>query len=204
MSFDFYKLVDKSLSFLVTEGFKASYAEPIKGELSVSFSSNNLMILLCYESYNNECWCVVGSPREHYPAKSVALNELIDFHGLDIQLSNKPELHLSQLAAILQSELVTLTQDSTFLLEPFWAEIAKSEKALCEYQNAIAFSIVELGHAQILELPNTEDALGKEYCGQFPHHNFALDRLWLVRSGMVECLCESFESAVDAAKNFGA
>ncbi|RZQ52916.1 hypothetical protein C1E23_11665 [Pseudoalteromonas phenolica] len=203
MSFNFISVVETAFKFLESKGFKKHVSLPARGESSASYSSDRVMILINYVSYSDECWCVVGGSREHYPAKSLSINELIDFHGLDIQLSKKPDVFLSQLAAILQSEFVTLTQNSLVLLEPLWAEKDSLENALCEYQNKIAFSVVEIGKAKILELPNTKEALGHDYIDQFPHHDFSQDKVWLVITDMFSSVCDSFEQAQDFAKSFG-
>jgi len=203
MSFDFYNLTKEMFSFLEVNGFKTKTSTPVRGESSISYTSKNLMILLCYLSYSDECWCVVGGSREHYPAKPLSLAEVFEFHGLDILLPKKPSQYLSQLSAILKSELASLSRDETYLLEPIWEEKDNLENTLFAHQNETAFSIVETGKAQILELPNTPDALGKEYLEQFPHHDFSSDKVWLVRTDIASSVCDSFEQAQVFAKSFG-
>lgn len=196
-------------AFLKDFGFKLVRAEAdktrIRWEDILDFKSAKLMILVQRSSESDNVCIVLGLPQDHYPDKPVGFNKLMDKKGISLSKHYLEKGCLSQaheLAGIIKDHFSSLLQGDLSLLQDIWANTDKASEVLLSKQRKLAFRTDKIGNAEILELPNTEEALGQEYLKQFPTHDYSNERIWVVIYPKGKLFCKTYEIALDSAKNF--
>ena len=160
------------------------------------------MIVFFHSSYNDEFWCVIGKPNKDYPNKPIGIFKLIE------ALPNEPELPrdaidaISKTADLMKNQLGDLINGDLGLISEVWALEESLELDIYDYQKEVALHSEVIGSAEILEIPNTEKALGSSYLQQFSDHNFEQETTWVVFTKIAEFNCNSYEEAQKMAMQF--
>lgn len=191
-------------SFLTSKGYKMQVGGTVRDETSLSYCTEKLMFLIQYCSTSDDVWCVVGQPCEHYPKKAVSLMALLEHVG-GITLVNQRRSareQLSNFADLIKRHLGAVLDGDLSLLERIWFESDSEEEKLIKYQRSIAINIALIGSAEVLELPNTIDALGADYAAKNPGHVYE-GSVWLVVTQIAQFVCQDREQAIEQATMFG-
>lgn len=194
--------IQRRFKFLKQFGFESKPPKTFRDETSICYSSSILMIMFCHSSYNDDYWCVIGKPDTNYPKQPVSLAELLN------KLESKPELPKESAQAIqitselMKNELKELLNGNLSLISEVWAQEELNGIDTYNYQKKVALYSEIIGDSEILEIPNTKEALGSSYMERFPHHDFEQKTTWIVFTKIADFNCNSYEQALEMAMQF--
>jgi hypothetical protein len=204
---DSERFIDEAMSalaFLHSYGFELRQAEPdstgMRGEDLIVYESPAFAIGIQRASYNDEVWGWFGHAGDEFAILSgIGFWVVFERLGLLLPKCSDSSEYIHTLTEVLRSGCATLLEGDAALLHAIWQEREDRYDALSAHQRAIAYRIERIGDAEILELPNTEAALGEDFLLRFADHDFLQDRIWLVCNAMGEFYCMDY----NAARDFG-
>ncbi len=192
--------IHKSFQFLKQFGFESKPAKIFRDETSTCYTSSILMVVFCHSSYNDDYWCVIGKPDTDYPKKPVSLADLLN------ELKSKPELPkdsaqaIQKTSEIMKNELKELLNGKLNLIAKIWAKEESAAQDIYSYQKEVALYCESIGNAEILEIPNTVEALGSSFLQRFSEHDFSQKTTWVVITKLADFNCNSYELAKEVAQ----
>ncbi len=189
-----------ALAFLSEYGFVVTREEldptPPRGEDIVICESPKLAIAFMRASCGGEVWGWFGRPNDESAIlNGIGLWEVFERLGLPLPNDEDSIRRLNALVDTLRSGCMPLLKGDVSLLETIWRERRERNVALDARQRELAYRIETFADAEILELPNTKEALGEDFLYRFPNHDFMQDRIWLVEGVMGGLYCMNYESA---------
>ncbi len=200
----FLREAQRLFAFLLDFGFNVKRAEPdetgCRGEDVLDYQSSYLALMLLRSSWDSRVWCIVGRPNQNYPSSAVRIEELLEEASIAHTWQSNSSASLDrmhEIAAILKKYFPHVLSGDLTLLERIWEKRNLASAALDDLQCKLAYKIEVHPGGEILELPNTPEALGKEYIERFPDHAFIKERIWLVKCGLGEFYCDDYASALD-------
>ncbi|WP_211015622.1 hypothetical protein [Pseudoalteromonas sp. MMG006] len=192
--------IHKRFQFLRQFGFESKPPKTFRDETSICYTSSILMVVFCHSSYNDAYRCVIGKPDIDYPKNPVSLAELLK------ELESKPELPkdsaqaIQKTSEIMKNELKELLNGKLDLISKVWAKEESAERDLYSYQKEVALNCETIGNAEILEIPNTVEALGSNFLERFSEHDLSQKTTWVVITKLADFNCNSYELAKEIAR----
>ena len=199
---EFIDSIQEKFQFLEQRDYKKARPNCFRDETTINYISPNLMLVFCHSSYSGEFWCVIGKPNEGYPKKPIGLFKLIKALPNETELPQNAIEAISKTADLMKNQLSELINGDLSLVSRIWAQEESIELGIYNYQKQVAVRSEIIGSAEILEIPNTEKALGSSYLERFPHHNFEKETTWIVFTKFAKFNCNSYEEAQKMAMQF--